>query len=98
MTVARSKSTNVCCLCHRRSNESELLPEYYPQLFAEKLGRPEPDGKQLIVSNGLRLLTEKGDLIIEDVEEHAYPALEDSSRREEVQAFRAGESNSHCSR
>ncbi len=47
---------------------------------SEKLGRRDSAAKQLVVNFGYRLTNEKGDLIIEDAEERAYPAYDDNGR------------------
>lgn len=47
----------------------------------EKYGRRASDGKQLMVNSSFRLLNEKGDMLVEDAEQRAYPAYEAGSEK-----------------
>ncbi len=52
-----------------------------------ELGRPTPDGTSLLVSAGFRLVTESGELILEDAEERAYPAFEGTGSAKRFNPF-----------
>jgi GWxTD domain-containing protein len=54
----------------------------------EKLGRADPNGRDLIVSTGFQLTDEAGNLIVDDSEERAYTAFEGAGSERKFLPFR----------
>ncbi len=55
-----------------------------------KLGQPDPDGSRLTVRASFRLLTQEGELILEDSDEGSYPAFEEVSGAKKFRPFLLG--------
>jgi GWxTD domain-containing protein len=62
--------------------------DYTVWIQDEKLGRADPNGRDLVVTAGFRLSTETGDLIVDDSEERAYPAFEGDGGEKKFTPFR----------
>jgi len=61
--------------------------DYAVSIDDEALGERDATGKQLIVSSAFRLSTAAGELIVEDAEERAYPAFEESGEGRKFHPF-----------
>lgn len=61
--------------------------DYGIAVSSERLGRRDPDGKQLHVSVAYSLSTDKGKLIVEDSEERSYPAFQELDGQKQFVPF-----------
>jgi GWxTD domain-containing protein len=61
--------------------------DYAVSIDDETLGERDPMGKELIVSSAFRLSTAAGELIVEDSEERAYPAFEETAEGKKFHPF-----------
>ena len=68
--------------------EGQTWLDYAIWIKNEKLGKPDPNGRDLIVSTGYQLTNEAGDLIVEDTEERSYAAFEGTGSDRAFDPFR----------
>jgi tetratricopeptide (TPR) repeat protein len=66
----------------------ETWLDYTVWIKDEKLGRPDPNGRDLVVAEGFRLTTESGNVIVDDSEERGYPAFETAGAEKKFVPFR----------
>jgi GWxTD domain-containing protein len=68
--------------------EGQSWLDYAIWIKDEKLGRADPNGRDLILATGFRLTNEAGDLIVDDSEERSYAAFEGAGSEKTFVPFR----------